>query len=106
MKITFACGTMALLLATINLMSFDDQSAIEKDYALFNGVWAFDLVEVNGAKQPDVSFETNKMIVVSAERRFVVVQGKKITRGVFQMDLRPERQSRSTLQRGTARVRL
>lgn len=74
-----------MLLATISLMSSDNQNAIEKDDALFNGVWAFDLVEVNGVKQPGVPFETNKMIVVWAER-FIVVQGKKITRGVFQMD--------------------
>ena len=86
MKITFVCGMLVLLLATNSLMSFDNQNATEKDYALFNGVWAFDLVEVNGVKQPDVPVETHKMIVVSAERRFIVIQGKKITRGVFEMD--------------------
>ena len=86
MKITSAFGTLAYLRVTTSLMSTDNQNAIEKDYALFNGVWAFDLVEVDGAKQPDVPIETHKMIVVSAERRFIVVQGKKITRGVFQMD--------------------
>lgn len=86
MKITFTRGMLAFLLAATSPMSFDNQNAMEKDYALFNGVWAFDLVEVNGATQPGVPFETNKMIVVSAERRFIVVQGKKITRGVFQMD--------------------
>jgi uncharacterized protein (TIGR03067 family) len=86
MKMTFACGILAFLVTTTSLMSFDNQNAVEKDYALFNGVWAFDLVEVNGVKQPGVPFKTHKMIVVSAERRFIVVQGKKITRGVFQMD--------------------
>ena len=86
MKIICAFGILACLLATTSLMSSDNQNAIEKDYALFNGVWAFDLVEVDGAKQPDVPFETNRMIVVSAERRFIVVQGKKITRGSFTMD--------------------
>lgn len=86
MKIIFALGMLTFLLATNSLMSFDNQNAIEKDYTLFSGVWAFDLIEVNGVKQPDVPFDTHKMIVVSAERRFVVVQGKKITRGVFQMD--------------------
>jgi uncharacterized protein (TIGR03067 family) len=86
MKIKYACGMLAFLLATTSLMSSDNQNALEKDYALFNGVWAFNLVVVDGAKQPDVPFETNKMIVVSAERRFIVVQGKKITRGIFQMD--------------------
>jgi uncharacterized protein (TIGR03067 family) len=86
MKTTFASGMLASLLVATSLMSSDPPNALEKDYALFNGVWAFDLVEVDGAKQPAVPFETHKMIVVSAERRFIVVQGKKITRGVFQMD--------------------
>jgi uncharacterized protein (TIGR03067 family) len=86
MKIIFACAILVFLPATSSLMSFENRDAIEKDYTLFNGVWAFDVVEVNGVKQAGVPFDTHKMIVVSAERRFIVVQGEKITRGVFQID--------------------
>ena len=86
MKALRAWGILASLFFTASLMSSDNQDAIEKEHAQFGGVWSFALVEVEGAKQPEAPFETNKMIVVAAERRFIVVQGPKITRGVFQMD--------------------
>ena len=67
-------------------MNANNQSDLEHEYARFDGVWAFDLVEVEGKKQPEAPFPAHKMIVVGAERRFIVVQGLKITRGVFHLD--------------------
>jgi uncharacterized protein (TIGR03067 family) len=73
---TLACG---LLLATSN----DD--AATKDYARLEGVWRFAHVEVNGVKQPDVPFETNKLIVLKGGR-YVIVQGPTITWGAIKVD--------------------
>jgi hypothetical protein len=67
-------------------MSSENQAALEQEYARFNGVWAFELVEVEGKQQPEAPFPANKMIVAAADRRFVVIQGAKITRGVFHLD--------------------
>ena len=86
MKIVVAWGMLAFLVFTSSLRSSDNQAAIAKEYAQFEGVWRFALVEVEGAKQPEMPFETNKIIFISAERRYIVVQGTKITRGVFQLD--------------------
>jgi uncharacterized protein (TIGR03067 family) len=86
MKSIHAWGLLLSLFLTPHLMSSDNQSALEQEYLRFEGVWAFDLVEVEGKKQPEAPFPANKMIVVAAERRFVVIQGPKITRGVFQLD--------------------
>jgi uncharacterized protein (TIGR03067 family) len=59
--------------------------AFQKEYARLEGVWRFALVEVEGVKQPDLPFETNKLIV-SKDGSFVIVQGPKITRGTLKLD--------------------
>ncbi len=61
------------------------QDAADKDYGRFEGIWRFDLVEVEGVKRPAVPFETNK-IIIGKNGNFIVVQGPKITRGVFKLD--------------------
>jgi uncharacterized protein (TIGR03067 family) len=74
-----------LLLALSLVPGSEDEDATKKDYARFGGVWKFELVEVEGAKQPDAPFDTNK-IIVGRDGRFVVVQGERITRGKFKLD--------------------
>jgi uncharacterized protein (TIGR03067 family) len=64
----------------------DADEAAKKEYARFEGVWSFALVEVEGAKQPDVPFERNK-IIISRDGNFIVMQGQRITRGQFRVDL-------------------
>jgi uncharacterized protein (TIGR03067 family) len=86
MKIVVACGMLAFLILSSSLKNSDNQAATAKEYAQFEGVWRFALVEVEGAKQPEMPFETNKIIFISAERRYIVIQGTKITRGVFHLD--------------------
>lgn len=61
----------------------DDEVA--KERARFEGVWSFSLVEVDGVKQPDVPFETNKM-VVSKDGSYLVMQGPRVTHGVMAID--------------------
>ena len=65
--------------------SHDDKKAATKEYALFEGVWRFARVEVEGVKQPEVPFETNK-IIIRRDGSYVVVQGKSVTRGQFSVD--------------------
>jgi uncharacterized protein (TIGR03067 family) len=55
------------------------------EVARLEGVWRFAGVEVDGVKQPNVPFETNKLIVLK-DGRYVIVQGKRITRGVVKLD--------------------
>ena len=75
-----------LLMASGLLMGFDDEDATNKEHARFEGVWSFALVEVDGVKQPDEPFETNK-IIISNDGSFIVVHGPRVTRGVFKLDL-------------------
>jgi uncharacterized protein (TIGR03067 family) len=75
-----------LLPAVVLLAGYqDDKDADTKEVARFEGVWRFALVEVEGVKQVDVPFETNK-IIIRADGTYVVVQGQRITRGQFKVD--------------------
>jgi len=49
-------------------------------------VWSLALVEVEGVKQPAAAFGTTK-VIISKDGSFVVVQGPKVTRGVFKLDV-------------------
>jgi uncharacterized protein (TIGR03067 family) len=63
----------------------DDQAAAAKERARFEGVWRFALVEVEGTRQPEAPFATNK-IIIRGDGSYVVIQGQRITRGQFQVD--------------------
>ena len=63
----------------------DEKEAAMKEVARFEGVWRFALVEVEGVKQAEVPFETNK-IIIRGDGSYVVVQGPRITRGQFKVD--------------------
>ncbi|HEV8061349.1 MAG TPA: TIGR03067 domain-containing protein [Gemmataceae bacterium] len=78
-------GHVWLVLASGFLFGAVGQGAAEKDYGRFEGIWRFDLVEVEGAKRPPVPFETNK-IIIGKDGNFIVVHAPKITRGVFKLD--------------------
>jgi uncharacterized protein (TIGR03067 family) len=74
-----------LILAGGFLMAAENEDAVRKEQACFEGVWRFALVEVDGKKQPEAPFETNK-VIISKDGRFVVVQGTRITRGIMKLD--------------------
>jgi uncharacterized protein (TIGR03067 family) len=74
-----------LVLAYGLLMGADSEDATKQEYARFEGVWRFALVEVEGVKQPDAPFESNKMIITK-DGNFIVVQGTRITRGKLKLD--------------------
>ncbi len=59
--------------------------AATEEHARFEGVWQFAAVEVEGKKQPDAPFATNR-IIIHADGSYVVVQGSRITRGQFKVD--------------------
>jgi uncharacterized protein (TIGR03067 family) len=63
-----------------------NDDATKEEYARFESTWSFALVDVEGVKQPEVPFETHK-IIISKNGQFVVVQGARVTRGVFKLDL-------------------
>lgn len=71
---------------SVGLMAPEIDDVTKKEYARFEGTWSFAFVEVEGKKQPDVPFETNKTII-SKGGRYVVVQGNKITPGIFKLDV-------------------
>jgi uncharacterized protein (TIGR03067 family) len=73
------------LMLACGLMASDSDDATKKEYARFEGVWSFAVIDVEGKKQPIPPFETNKIIILK-EGRFVVLQGPKLTRGVFTLD--------------------
>ena len=75
-----------LLVMTIGLLTRSgDAEPAKKDLARFEGVWRIALVEVEGVKQPDVSFAAHK-VIIATDGDFVVVQGPKVTRGKFKLD--------------------
>jgi uncharacterized protein (TIGR03067 family) len=74
-----------LALACGMLLAADNQDAANKDHARLEGVWSFALVEVEGKKQPDAPFETNKLIVTK-DGSYVIVQGPRITHGTLKLD--------------------
>ena len=75
---------LGLVLALVVLMGMNDEDASTKEYARLEGVWRFGVVEVEGVKQPDAPFETNKLIV-SKGGRYLIVQGQRMTRGVIKL---------------------
>ena len=86
MKIVVTSGMLASLFFTSSLRGADNQAAIAKEYAQFEGVWRFALVKVEGARQPRLPFATNKIIFIAAQRRYVAIQDTQITRGFFHLD--------------------
>ena len=73
------------LLLACGLLGSDGEDATKKEYARFEGVWSFAVVDVEGTKQPAPPFESNK-IIIAQDGRFIVVQGPKVTRGIFKLD--------------------
>ena len=80
-----------IVLLVVNASAED---AAVKELARFEGVWSFTLVEVEGVKQPEAPFATNKMIVLK-DGRYVIVQGPRITHGVIKLDPAPAQGCRS-----------
>jgi uncharacterized protein (TIGR03067 family) len=74
-RLFLACG----------LLGSDGEDAAKNEYARFEGVWSFAAIDVEGTKQPVPPFESNK-IIIAQNGRFVVIQGSKVTRGVFKLD--------------------
>jgi uncharacterized protein (TIGR03067 family) len=74
-----------LVLVSGLLVGTGNDEVTKKEYARFEGTWSFALVEVEGVKQPEAPFETHK-IIIEKDGRFIVVQGPRITRGVFKVD--------------------
>lgn len=66
-------------------MASETEDMIKEEYARFEGTWSFAHVEVDGKKQSEQPFETNKTII-SERGRYVVVQDARVTRGVFKID--------------------
>ena len=66
-------------------MGSDGEDVTKKEYARLEGVWSFAVIDVEGTKQPAPPFESNK-IIIAQDGHFVVVQGPKVTRGIFKLD--------------------
>jgi uncharacterized protein (TIGR03067 family) len=78
-------GSIALGLAYGLVLGAVYEDAVMNDAARLEGVWRFARVEVEGLKQPEAPFETNKLVVFK-DGRYVIVQGTRITRGVVKLD--------------------
>lgn len=78
-------GQTILLLACGLLPGFDDNEAAKKDLAQLQGVWRFAIVEVDGVKQPEIPFATNKM-VISKDGSYFVIRGQRVERGSMKLD--------------------
>jgi uncharacterized protein (TIGR03067 family) len=78
------CIWLALALGLPAGSDNDDPSKTE--YARFTGVWKFELVEVEGVRQPQAPLANDK-IIIGRDGRFVVVQGRRATRGRFKLDV-------------------
>jgi uncharacterized protein (TIGR03067 family) len=76
---------IGLVLVSGLLMAADDGPENGKEFARLEGVWRFALVEVNGMKQPEAPFDSNKLLVLPGGR-YVIVQGTRITHGVIKLD--------------------
>ena len=63
-----------------------DHAATKKEYAAIAGVWRFDLVQVDGKKQPPAPFATNQLIIAK-DGSYAVIQGKNVTRGTLKLGL-------------------
>jgi uncharacterized protein (TIGR03067 family) len=73
------------LFLAYGLLGSDGEDATKKEYSRFEGVWSFVVIDVEGTKQPAPSFDSNK-IIISQDGHFIVVQGPKVTRGIFKLD--------------------
>jgi uncharacterized protein (TIGR03067 family) len=73
------------LLLACGLLGSDGEDVSKKDYARFVGVWSFAVIDVEGTKQPTPPFDSNK-VIIAEDGRFIVVQGPKVTRGIFKLD--------------------
>jgi uncharacterized protein (TIGR03067 family) len=67
------------------LVGADNEKAANQEYARFQGVWRFALIEVDGVKQDEAPLATNKLII-SKDGRYVIVQGDRITHGILKLD--------------------
>jgi uncharacterized protein (TIGR03067 family) len=76
---------IGLTLAYGLLLGIGSDGAAAEDHAQLEGVWRFARVEVDGVKQPDVPFETNKLVVL-AGGRYLIVQGPRMTWGAIRVD--------------------
>lgn len=73
------------LLASSLLMAGGEEESARGDDARLQGVWSFALVEVEGVRQPEALFESNK-IIISKGGRYTILQGPRITRGSLRLD--------------------
>jgi uncharacterized protein (TIGR03067 family) len=76
---------LGLALSGVFLAGLDNDDPSQKEQARLAGVWSFALVEVEGKKQPEVPFATNRMIL-SQDGHYAVVQGPRVTRGTLKVD--------------------
>lgn len=84
--------------------SAQNDDALKKEYARFEGVWSLALVEVEGVKRPAASYETTK-VIIRKDGHFLVAQGSRITRGVFKLDVTktPKQYDQTVTQGGKSR---
>ena len=78
-------GYVGLILTTGLVIGFDNDDLTIKDFVRLEGVWRFALVEVDGKKQPEVPFATNKMIITK-DGSYIVIQAPRVTRGTLKLD--------------------
>lgn len=93
------------LCSTLLLTALTSDETAKEEYARFEGVWSFAHVEVEGKTQPEAPFPGHK-IIITKDGHFVVVQGPRITRGVFKVDpLKTPKQFDQTIIDGPAKGR-
>ncbi len=63
----------------------DGEDAAKNEYARFGGEWSFADIDAEGVKHSVPPFRSNK-IIIAPNGRFIVMQGPKVTRGVFKLD--------------------
>jgi uncharacterized protein (TIGR03067 family) len=78
-------GYLWLALAGVLLIGLTTEDLTKKEHARLAGVWSFAIVEVEGKKQPEVPFTTNKMILTK-DGNYAVIQGPRVTRGTLKLD--------------------
>ena len=78
-------AALALSLAGRLLLGGAGEGDAASEYERFEGVWRFASVEVEGVRQPEVSYPAHRMIMAS-DGTYVVVQGPRVTHGTFEVD--------------------
>jgi len=78
-------AALALSLAGGLLLGGAGEGDAASEYERFEGVWRFASVEVEGVRQPEVSYPAHRMIMAS-DGTYVVVQGPRVTHGTFELD--------------------